>query len=250
MNTQIDSIDYPAVTALPEYVAEADKLSVFVSRLQTAEAEKVALLQMRDATLENKAEEHAGLDAISIAELALAGTKPQNFAEDIQEKQLLIDTLKRAVTVQQLAVRRVVSELSVKAAARFQIQHKAITQRLIDAVDALTKANHEEQRLRNSIEALGYGVQLPPMVFCPEGCQLNAQDPYGGYTQSWWKSACAYASTELSFGQMMEVESQAQADRVNAQIHLKEKEASDKAAAKAKARLEKLERQTRAGMSA
>lgn len=190
----IEALDYPALHTLPEYLEESHKLTRFNSALADAEAEAD---RMACAWLELQ-EKRAGQDeaaGIAEAESLLSGTPLQSDAEQIERNRVVITSLRRAIKAQSAVVERVRDTLSVKAAQRFEAEHKARTQRVANAVAELAAANASELALRASVEVLGYWQKLPCMRFEVPGCLIDPQDENGGYTVAWLASAGEYAQT-------------------------------------------------------
>ena len=189
MQITIEALDYPALQTLPLYLEENAKLARFAEALKDAEADRLACewLEVQQKRTES--------DGIAEVEALLAGKQPQSHSEQIERNRIFMVSLQRAVKAQSAIVERVRDTLSAKAAQRFEAEHKARTQRVMDAVAELVAANASELALRISVESLGYWQKLPCMRFEVPGCPIDPQDENGGYTVAWFAGAGEYAQT-------------------------------------------------------
>lgn len=184
-------LDYPHVSAQPEYAAEAEKLNRFVMQLGEAEA-KLAQLQKQ---VHDAAEKRSQVekDAIAEAESLLAGVAPVDPQHEIQATVKIIDALRKAIEQQHMVARRVNQALSRAAGRRHAEEHKKRVKRLMAAVDELHAANQAEQALSDDLVRLGYiGETLPSMSL---HSVEDPRDPSGGITPYWYREAKHYSQS-------------------------------------------------------
>jgi len=184
-------LDYPHVSAQPEYAAETEKLNRFAKQHADAEAKLVDLQdQVRQAAAKRGQNEK---DTIAEAESLLAGAAPVDLHLEIEATTKLIDALRKAIEQQHLVVRRVNQALSRAAGRRHAEEHKARVKRLMAAVDELHAANQAEQAVRDDLVRLGYiGDTLPSMNL---HSVEDPRDPSGGITPYWYREARRYSQS-------------------------------------------------------
>ncbi|MDM0129337.1 hypothetical protein [Variovorax arabinosiphilus] len=190
-----EELAYPALSTIPAYTVELEKLSRFQTELNKAEE---SLVQMRaDWFRAQEIEAHQpGVVLIEHAEMLLDGRVPSSLNEKTRAAEMLISGLRRAIGAQQVVVDRVAFELSQKAAQRFSEEHKARTKRIKDAIVELHAANQAEISLRHSIDALGYSQQLPCTRFeYPDAGSFDPFDITGGYVPAWHADIADYLMT-------------------------------------------------------
>lgn len=194
MKITIEALNYPALQTIPQYLEESHKLTRFADALRAAKGEALRLSCAWLDSQERRANQGEA-ERIAEAESLLSGKPLQGFAEQIEHNRVLVTSLERALKAQEAALTRIVAELSVKAAQRFEAEHKARTQRVMDAVAELSAANASEIALRESIEALGYMQKLPCTRFEPPAMAIDIKDPCGGYVVGWFSEATEYVQT-------------------------------------------------------
>jgi len=194
-----EQLDYPAITTIPEYKAERDKLDRFRGEMTKAEQDESRLhsewTQWKQAR--NHLSEH---EIVATAELLLAGKPARDFEQELRANQDLRDALRRAIVSQEGILQNLLSELSIKAAARFSAEHKTRSRRIVAALKELHSANVAEISLRESLAGLGFKERLPAMAFCPSGAPLDPHDKFGGYAPAWYKDAAHYCQEDEDQG--------------------------------------------------
>ncbi|WP_233862866.1 hypothetical protein [Paraburkholderia adhaesiva] len=197
MKIVIENLDYPRLDTLPEFRDENEKLTRYRAAMNSAERE-IARLQekYREQLAGSHQRESRNRDAIEAADRLLTGGQLQSIAEQIEAQQRTRDAMNKACAAQEQVVSNLRRDLSIKAAERFNAEHKKRARRVIDALMELDAANASECALRASLEKLGYNCNLPCMGF---GTVDNPIDPYdqsGGYASAWLRDALDYAGSE------------------------------------------------------
>jgi uncharacterized protein YukE len=197
-------LDYPNISAQPEYAVEADKLNRFAREGEEAQAKLASLYKRlsQAGTAVNLTDME--VDAITRAESMLAGevaaSVQTTLHQEIQATNKLADALRNAIEAQHGVLRRVNHELSRAAGRRYAEEHKKLVKRLMAAADELHAANRAEQNFRNDLVRLGYdGTSLPPMNL------RSVEDPSdtnGNLTYYWYQEAQKYSKSpeELAAG--------------------------------------------------
>lgn len=191
----IEDLEYPALSTIPEYRVEFDKLTRFQAELRKAEDD---LVQMKADWFRSQQIEaqQPGIVLIERAEMLLEGRVPLTLQEGTRKAEDLIAGLRRAIGAQEVVVRQIAFQLSRKAAQRFAEEHKARTKRVLAAFEELRAANMAEISLRASIDALGYSQQLPCMRFeYPAEGPLEPKPNPGGYVYAWHTDITDYLLT-------------------------------------------------------
>lgn len=197
--TEPATIDYPPISAHPEYVVEQEKLKRFNDQLEATSAKLETLYIQLNAkgTLSAESSERA---AIAKAESLLAGDAPKDILAEIREANRLAEALRGAIDAQNIVVRDLSRSLARAAGLRFKQEHQKRVKRMMDAVIELYAASKAEQEVRERITQLGYpDGSLPAMVLS------NIEDPHcpwGGVTNYWFQEAKKYVMTpeELAAG--------------------------------------------------
>lgn len=186
------TLDYPHITAQPEYAAEAEKLNRFNVQLEGA-IKNQAVLQ-NEFNLSFKAEETTDASVIAKAESLLAGGKERDLQSELRAAANLVETLRKAVEAQRMVVQRVDQALSRVAGQRYADEHKERVRRVMAAVIELVESNKAETWLRDDLHRLGYtGDTLPPMTL------RSIEDPSlvcQNLTYYWFEEAKKYVQTD------------------------------------------------------
>lgn len=191
-------LDYPPLSAQPEYAAEAAKLNHFAAQRDQA-IEKLEALKLQFG-LTFKPEEKTEDGVIAKAESLLSGELPRDIQTEMTETHRIIDALREAIDAQHMVLRRVANALSRAAGRRYAEEHKERVKRLMAAVVALHAANQDEIDLQSDLIRLGYdGSSLPAMRL------HTVEDPFdsnGNIAHYWYGAALAYTKTseELAAG--------------------------------------------------
>lgn len=189
-------LDYPHVSAQPEFAAATEKLNRFVKQFTDAEAKLATLHQQVIEAREKRSRIEE--DAISEVELLLAGAVPLDLQHEIQVTTKIVDALRKAIDQQHVVVRRVNQDMSRAAGRRHAEEHKKRVKRLMAAVEEMYAADQAEQALRYDLVRLGYTCEsLPAMNL------QNVEDPRdvnGGITPYWYREAKNYSksATEMA----------------------------------------------------
>ena len=191
MKTKVEAFDYPAISAQPQYKAEADKLARFT--VQQGEAQK-RLEQLQEAARKASARQTDDQSLITEAEAFIAGDRTGTLAEQIAEAKHEAELLTKAVAAQRGVLTETGRTLSRAAGAHFMERHKAAVKRLANAITELHEANRAEADVRESLVQLGYvsHTGLLPMVY------MDASDPSdtcGSVAYYWMKEARDYLMT-------------------------------------------------------
>ena len=184
-------LDYPHVSAQPEFAAATEKLNRFVQQFTDAEA-KLANLHPQIAEAREK-RSRTEEDAISEVELLLSGAVPLDLQHEIQATAKIVEALRKAIDQQHVVVRRVNQELSRAAGRRHAEEHKKRVKRLMAAVDELYAADQAEQALRYDLVRLGYACETLPAMNLQ-----SVEDPLdrnGGITPYWYREAKSYSKS-------------------------------------------------------
>lgn len=186
------TLDYPRITAQPEYAVEAEKLNRFNDQLDKAIKDQAALQAEFNTSF--KAEENSEEGAITKAETLLAGEKERDIQAEMRAANKLIEALRKAVEAQQMVVHRVNQALSRQAGQRYADEHKERVKRVMAAVIELVEANKAELWLRDDLLRLGYnGDTLRPMTL------RTVEDPSlvcENVTYYWFEEAKKYVQTD------------------------------------------------------
>lgn len=196
MKSALKTLDYPQIGEVSEYRAEIDKLARFHAELGKCEARNIELHAAWAADQESKSQQ-TDAERIAVAERLLEGKPVLDLVDQIKQNAALSDSLRRAISSQDLVVRDLRRALSRKAADRFDAEHKQRVKRVINALLELHAANEAEESLRVSIEQLGYDARLPYMAFVlPDLIEINPHDPNGGFASAWYREANEYTMTD------------------------------------------------------
>jgi hypothetical protein len=185
-------LDYPPISAQPEYAAEAAKLNRFAAQREQA-IEKLEALQLQFAS-RFKAEVKTEDGVIAKAESLLAGDLPRDIQAEMTETSRIIEALREAIEAQHGVLRRVADVLSRAAGRRYSEEHKQRVKRLMDAVVELHAANQAEMGLQGDLIRLGYfGSTVPGMRLS------TVEDPFdsnGNMAYYWYREALQYTKTD------------------------------------------------------
>lgn len=185
-------LDYPHISAQPEYAAEAAKLNRFAAQRDQA-IEKLEALKLQFG-LTFKAEEKTEDGVIAKAESLLAGDLPRDIQAEMNETNRIIDALGEAMKAQHGVLRRVTDSLSRAAGRRYSEEHKERVKRLMDAVVELYAANQAEIDLQHDLVRLGYsGSSVPGMRL---STVENPSDANGNMAYYWYREALQYTKSD------------------------------------------------------
>lgn len=187
----MSTLNYPHISTNPAYKAEAEKLAAYNAQYNECQEKLNTLQAERYKKSEQSGTENKALTLEEI-EIQLNGGTLRNQIEQIEDTEKQLRLLAQAVEAQRTIVNNLVQELSRKAGDAVREQHKAIVKRMIEAVQALQNASHEEYQLRSSLDELGYTKRtVEPMPY------LGAYDPADPNTPAyyWMKDAAPYIQT-------------------------------------------------------
>lgn len=117
------ALDYPRITAQPEYAVEYEKLNRFNAQMDKAVKDHAAL--QAEFSLSNNEEDATDEGAISKAETLLAGEKERDLQAEIRTALKLIEALRDAAMAQRAVLHRMDQALSRAAAQHYSDEHKA-----------------------------------------------------------------------------------------------------------------------------
>ena len=187
-----NSLDYPPISAQPEYAAAFEKFTRFGAERALA-AKTLDALRLQASQLRQD-DENKESSTISKAESLLSGESPYSLHAEIDKTSKLIEALDAAIQAQRSILARLEDTLSRAAGRRYADHHKAAVRRLMAAVNELHAANKAELTLRSDLQRLGYGQStVPPMNL------ISADDPTdknGNVAYYWYREAEAYVQTE------------------------------------------------------
>jgi hypothetical protein len=174
------------ITDRPEYIAAIEKLSEFTKQRDFM---RMSLDSVQSKIASLNANQNDG-DVIMKATKLLNGEVEAPLYEKASKLESSIMLLEKAIIAQREAVNDIKRRLGADISLELAPLHKAITSRIVKAIEELSKANNEEIELRGAIESKGYlNVTLPTMTYLGA---YDPKDPSGSIAYYWTKSAADY----------------------------------------------------------